>query len=208
MWQLATVIDPHLAGDAMPSMSTKSFGIALVLMLAGFFASGTARADATFEFALSGQLDFSCQYPSACGPGLPTDYFLPWTGQLTVVLDSDADGMYDNADMVSFDLASTCCTFREPSFTFVPFYANFIVADGKLTSIGAVYYDASEPEVTTTFSGLTVSFYQPLISFTPPTVGTAVLTPVPEPGSRAMLLFGLALAGVGARINRERPGAA
>lgn len=187
----------------MPSMSTRSFGVVLALMLAAFFASGSARgADATFAFTLSGQLhqQGGCQDSSAC------DY--PWVGKLTVVLDSGADGMYDNADMVSFDLASTCCTFHEPSFTYVPFYANFIVAGGKLTSIGAVYYDASEPEVTTAFSGLTVSFYQPLIAFSPPTVGTATLTPVPEPGIGAMLLFGLALAGVGVRLNRGRAGAA
>jgi hypothetical protein len=182
----------------MPSMSTKSFGVALALMLAVFFACGSARADATFKFTLSGQLD----------SGSPADHFYPWTGELTVVLDSGADGMYDNADMVSFDLASTCCTFHEPSFTFIPFYAYFVVAGGELTSIGAVYYDANEPDVTTTFSGLTVSFYQPLIAFSPPTVGSAILTSVPEPGIGAMLLFGLALAGAGVRLNRGRAGAA
>jgi len=183
----------------MASMSTKSFGVVLALALAVFFASGSAHADATFKFSLSGQLDQS---------GTPADHFYPWTGELTVVLDSGADGMYGNADLVSFDLVSTCCTFHEPSFTPIPFYASFTVADGKLTSIGATYYDPITPVVVTSFGGLTVNFYQPLIDFTPQTVGTAILTPVPEPGPGAMLFFGLALALVGARINRGRAAAA
>jgi hypothetical protein len=192
----------------MTSMCAKPFGVALVLMLAAFFASGNARADATFEFSLSGQLDqqYGCQDPSSCTA--PADHFSPWTGELTVVLDSGADGMYGNPDIVSFDLVSTCCTFQEPTFTPIPFIASFTVDDGKLTSISAVYYDPLFPIVVTSFSGLTVSYFQPLIYFTPLTVGTATLTPVPEPDGGAMLLFGLALAVVGARISRGRPGAA
>ena len=186
----------------MASMSTRSFGFVLALMLGASLASGSARANATFQFILSGQLDqiYGCP-DSSCGS--PPDHSYPWTGTLTVVLDSGADGMYDNADMVSFDLVSTCCTFHEPTVTAIPFLANFTVADGKLTSISAAYYDPIVPIVVTTFSGLTVGYDQPLIDFTPPTVGTAVLTPVPEPAAWAMLLFGLALAAVGARINRS-----
>jgi len=192
----------------MPSMSAKSFGVVLALMLAAFFASGNARADATFAFALSGQLDqqYGCNAPSDCSS--PGDHFSAWTGDLTIVLDSGADGMYGSSDIVSFDLVSTCCTFHEPTFTPIPFDASFTVEDGKLTSIDGAYYDPIVPVVVTTFSGLTVSYFQPLIFFTPQTVGTARLTAVPEPGTGAMLLFGLALAAVGARINRGRSGAA
>ena len=175
----------------MAPMSTKSFGFILALMLGASCACGSARASATFEFNLSGQFD-QLSTP---------EVIFPWTGKLTVVLDSGADGTYDNADMVSFDLVSTCCTFHEPTVTPIPFYASFIVADGRLTSISAAYYDPIIPVVVTRFDGLTVSYDQPLIDFTPPTVGTAVLTPVPEPAAWAMLLFGLALV-VGARINR------
>lgn len=182
----------------MPSMSIKSFGVVLALMLGVFFASGNARADAAFAFTLSGQIDQQSDPPA----------FYPWTGKLTVVLDTGADGVYGNADMVSFDLVSNWVTFHEPSFTPIPFIANFTVADGKLKSIGAAYYDASDPDVVTSFGALTVSYFQPLVDFTPQTVGTATLTPVPEPGSGAMLLFGLALAVAGARINRGRCGAA
>ncbi len=182
----------------MPSMSTMSFGVALALMLGVFLAPGSARADATFAFALSGQMEEQ-SYP----PG-----FFPWTGKLTVVLDSGADGTYGNADLVSFDLDSNWVNIHEPIFTTIPFIADFTVEDGKLTAVDAVYYDADVPVVMTSFGGLTVSYYQPLIYFTPTTVGTATLTPVPEPGAGAMLLFGLALAVAGARINRGRAGAA
>ena len=164
----------------MASMSSKSLRFLLALMLG--VSCACASANATFEFKLSGQFD------QLSTPEL----IYPWTGKLTVVLDSGADGTYDNADMVSFDLVSTCCTFHEPTVTPIPFFASFIVADGRLTSISAAYYDPIIPIVVTRFDGLTVSYDQPLIDFTPPTVGTAVLTPVPEPAGWAMLLFGLA----------------
>lgn len=187
----------------MASMSTKSFWFVLALMLGVSCACASARANATFLFDLSGQFDqaYGCGDPSC---DKPQDHFFPWSGKLVVVLDSGADGTYANDDMVSFDLVSTCCTFHEPSFTPIPFYASFIVAGGKLTSIGAVYYDPIFPIIVTTFGGLTVSYYQPLIYFTPDTVGTAVLTPIPEPATWTMLLFGLAaaVAVAGARIDR------
>lgn len=175
---------------------TRSLVRVLPLLLSALVASGSARANATFTFELSGQLDAELG-----GPG--GDYFYPWTGKLTVVLDSASDGMYDNADMVSFDMVSTCCTFHQPRFTFIPFLAFFTVAGGKMTAIDAVYYDADIPDITTTFAGLTVGYHQPIQHASPETVGAAVLTPVPEPGSASMLLFGLALA-AGARFSRAR----
>ena len=68
----------------MAPMSTKSFGFILALMLG--ISCASARADATFQFNLSGQFD-QMSVP---------DHFYPWTGKLTVVLDSGADGTYDN----------------------------------------------------------------------------------------------------------------
>ena len=183
----------------MAYLPRKSFGTAIALVVAALLGSGSARADATFRFAVSGQFD------EQDGSG---DVLYPWTGQLTVVLDSGADGTYGNADLVSFDMVSTNVDFVEPSVTPIPFIADFTVADGQLTSIDAVYYDPVFPIVVTSFGGLTVSYDQPLIYFSPPTVGTAVLTPMPEPGAWAMLLFGLALAAVGSRIHGRRLGVA
>jgi hypothetical protein len=175
---------------------TRSLAAVLPLFLPLLFAPANARANATFEFALSGELDAKLY-----GPG--GDYFYPWTGALTIVLDSAADGTYGNDDMVSFDLVSTCSSFHQPRFTFLPFVANFTVSGGKLTSIDAVYYDADIPDITTTFHGLTVSYQQPIQHASPETVGTAVLTPlsVPEPAAVAMLVLGLAVA-IGARQRR------
>lgn len=185
-------------------MSTKSplsFMLGLALLLAACLASGGARANATFQFALSGELaaQVGCGDPSCTTPG---EVVFPWTGKLTVVLDTAADGVYDNSDLVSFDLASTCCTFHEPAFTPLPFFASFTVADGQLTSIDAVYYDPTYWDIVTTFGGLSVSYFQPLIFFTPVTTGSAVLTPVPEPATWAMLVAALALA---AALRRRQP---
>src|SRR5579862_5567764 len=115
----------------MAPSSTRSLVLVFALMLSLLFASGSARANATFYFDLSGQLDAidGCSDPSCTSPG---DHFFPWTGKLSVVLDSNADGTYDNTGTVSFDLVSTCCTFHEPSFTPIPFIANFTVTGGKL----------------------------------------------------------------------------
>ena len=172
----------------MTSISTKSFGLALALMLAAF--SAGARADATFVFTLSGQQDFQeCTNPPSC----TLDLVLPWMGKLTVVLDSGADGEYTNLDLVSFDLVSNLDSFHEPIWSPIPFIARFTVADGKLTSIGAAYYYPLEPDDVTTFGGMEVYEEHPLIYFTPAVTGLATLTPVPELGSWAMLLCGLAL---------------
>ena len=170
----------------MAYMPTRSFGIVAALMLAILFGPVSARANAMFTFAVSGEFDQT----NYGGP----DVFYPWTGHLTVVLDSGADGTYDNSGLVSFDMISTGVTFVQPAFDPIPFIAYFTVAGGKLTSISAVYYDVAVPDVVTRFDGLTVRYDQPQIYFTPATTGTAVLTPVPEPGAGAMLLLGLVLA--------------
>ena len=176
----------------MAHVSTRSFGIVAALMLGVLLGPASARADATFTFAVSGTFD----QLNRAGP----DVFYPWTGHLVVVLDTGADGTYGNADLVSFDMASTNVTFLQPAPGPVPFFASFTVAGGKLTSIDAVYYDESDPDIVTRFGGLTAAYDAPQIFFTPPTTGTAVLTPIPEPGAGAMLLLGLALAGLSRRV--------
>ena len=179
----------------MASMSIRSFAAAVVLLPAIFLAPRSAHANATFEFALSGQL----QQQEGCGdPGctVPGVVVFPWTGALTVVLDSGADGVYDSTDLVSFVMDSNCCSVDEPGIDSIPFVASFTVAGGRLTSIDATSLDATFPVVVTTFSGLTVSYFQPPIFFTPETTGQAVLTPVPEPAAWAMLVLGLVLVGM------------
>ena len=175
--------------------SAKSWRVVLTFLLPVLVASGNARANASFTFEVSGILDAKLY-----GPG--GDYFYPWTGQLTVVLDTASDGTYANADMVSFDLVSTGSSFHQPAFTLLPFEATFNVEGGKLNAIDAVYYEPFS-DATTTFSGLRISSYEPLGHRTPETFGTGILTPVPESGPQAMLLVGLAVA-IGTRFKRAR----
>lgn len=175
--------------------SAKSWRVVLTVLLPVLVASGNARANASFTFEVSGTID-----EKLYGPG--GDYFYPWTGHLTVVLDTASDGTYTNADMVSFDLVSTSSSFHEPAFTPQPFEATFDVEGGKLTAIDAVYYEPFS-DATTTFSGLRISSYQPLGHSTPEAFGTGILTPVPELDPQAMLLVGLAVA-IGTRFKQAR----
>lgn len=181
----------------MLSGSAKSWRVVLAFLLPILVASGNARANASFTFEVSGILDARLY-----GPG--GDYFYPWTGHLTVVLDTASDGTYDSADMVSFDMVSTGSSFHQPAFSFIPFEPSFILEGGKLIAIGGVYYEPGEFDFnTTTFSGLKISNHQPLAHRIPEIFGTGILTPVPEPGPPAMLLLGLAVA-IGARIQQAR----
>ncbi len=191
----------------MASMRISSFGVALALALGLVAAPESARATATWQFNVSGQLEqqSGCVDDSCSAPG---EHIWPWTGQLTVVLDSNADGVYDASAMVSFDFVSTCCSFLEPSFTPIPFDPSFTVQDGKLIAIDASYYDPTFPIVVTSFDGLTVRYDQPLIYFTPETTGTATLTPVPESGTWAMLSCALVLAAAWRLAGTRHPASA
>jgi hypothetical protein len=177
--------------------SARSWRVALAFLLPVLVASGNARANASFTFEVSGILEAKYY-----GPG--GDLFFPWTGHLTVVLDTASDGTYTSADMVSFDMVSTGSTFHQPAFAFIPFEPTFSVEGGKLVAIDGVYYEPGEFDFnTTTFSGLKISNYQPLGHRSLETFGTGILTPVPEPAPQAMLLMGLAVA-IGARIRGAR----
>jgi hypothetical protein len=186
----------------MASMSARWLP-ACLMALATCLAPRSAQANATFEFSLSGQLS----QPDGCGNAdcsVPGGLVFPWTGELTVVLDSGADGVYDNTGLVSFDMRSNCCSVHEPSDGPIPFFASFLVAGGRLTSMDATSYDPVIPVVVTTFSGLTVSYDQPQIFHSPETLGSAVLTPVPEAATWAMLVLGVALLGA-IRLGIRRP---
>ena len=177
----------------MPSMSARSFMAALLFVPAALWIPASARADATYEFSLLGQMDEAGQS-------------WIWTGTLRIVLDSGADGLYDSDHILAFDMdSSTGPSFHLTDPSFIPFVVDAAVEDGRMTSIGGRHYGWPYPEETTDFSGLSVHYYHPLIIKTPETMGDAILIPVavPEPGAGEMLLLGLGLAAVAGGVGRR-----
>jgi hypothetical protein len=177
-------------------MSARCRMAALVLMPAVLCAPAGARADATYEFRLSGE----AEQPGASWA---------WTGTLAIVLDTAADGLYDNSHVLSFDMNSTVATFDWPDGGPIPFFVFVNVAGGRMTSVGGRYYGTPDPDETLDFSGLSVHYHHPLIFKSPETVGDAILIPlaVPEPAAWQMLLLGLGLAAAGGGARRlERAG--
>lgn len=178
----------------MPSMSARSFMAALLFgPAAALWVPATARADATYEFNLLGQMFEAGQSWT-------------WTGTLTIVLDSGADGLYDSDHILAFDMdSSTGPSFHLSDPSFIPFIVYADVEDGRLTSIGGRHYGWPYPEETTDFAGMSVHYYHPLIIKTPETTGDAVLVPVavPEPGAGSMLLLGLGLAAAAGGVRRQ-----
>lgn len=167
----------------------------LVLVPAILCAPAAVRADATYNFKLSGEADQA---------GHP----LAWTGTLAIVLDSGADGLYDSSHILSFDLSSTVSVVDWPDSSPIPFIVFVNVAGGMMTSVSGVHYGALDPDEITDFRGLSVHYYRPVIYKSPETVGDAILIPlsVPEPGAWQMLLLGLGLAAAGTGVRpRGRP---
>ena len=176
-------------------MSARSRMAALVLVPAVLCVHASARADATYEFSLSGEAE-------------QAGHSWAWTGTLAIVLDTGGDGLFDNSHILSFDMNSTVSTFDWPDSGPIPFIVFVNVAGGRMNSVSGLHYGALDPEETMDFTGLAVHYDQPLIYKSPETVGDAILIPlaVPELGAWQMLLLGLGLvaAGGGAR-RRAKP---
>ena len=169
------------------------YGMAtLLLMLAGLCVPASARADATYEFSLSGEAE-------------QAGYSWAWTGTLVIVLDTGADGLYDNSHIHAFDMNSTVSTFNWPDSSPIPFDVFVNVEGGRMTSVSGLHYGSPVPEETTDFTGLSVHYYHPLIIKSPETIGDAILIPlaVPEPGAWEMWLLGLGLAAAGGGVRRR-----
>lgn len=176
----------------MPWMSAMGRWAAMLFVLAVAGSPASASADATYKFSFLGEAE-------------QAGHSWAWTGTLTIVLDSSADGLYDDGHVLSFDSDSTVSSFHWPEFTFYPFDVFVDVEGGRINSVGGIHYGSFNPEETTTFTGLAVHYYHPLIIKTPETFGDAVLIPlvVPEPGVGGMLLLGLGLVAAGGGVRRR-----
>ena len=184
-------------------MSRTPISIGLATLSLMFAAAGSARADASYLLTLQGT--DQRYYPPCRIPGQapPCDVTveLPWTGTLRIVVDSNADGVFADADVLSFSFQTNLGSLVLP---FMP-TGSVTVSDGRVSSVdfnGA--YPAGDGDYF--FLGLQAHYDR---NFDAPHTGadSAVgeLTAVPEPGAAAVMLVALALAGAGAARLRRRP---
>lgn len=193
--------------------------------------SATARADATFAFAIHGSGDYapdtlygcSTDHPEACV------HFIDWAGTVTVVTTSDADGVYDvgynggdvwvpggivRVTMLSNAGEADIDAQVAPGTQYYPYEFPYAVtiAGGRVTSIewtSENSYDPAEADGMLQIDGfgihfLDITYHGAYADMS----GTLTALPVPEPGSSTLALLGLVAVGAGLRRRGLKRGAA
>lgn len=197
-------------------------GSKIFLVAALVAASSAARADATFEFSIHGSGDYAADTLYGCSPEHPEgcDHHITWLGTLTVVTASDADGVYDvghngvdtwvpggivHVSMSSNAGSTDIDAQGPPGIQYYPFQDAYAVTimGGKVTSIdwfSANSYDPGEADGWLTVGGMSIQFLDARYHGAYADMsGTLTALPVPEPGSAALALLGLAALGAGLR---------
>jgi hypothetical protein len=165
------------------------------LPLVALLGTGAARADnATYLLTLHGsgthQLD-AWECPGQICTSFAVGF--TWDGIVTVVVDSTAPGTFTGTDFVSLAFAPTHGLiegFSGHSFLTDP---SVTIAGGMVTDIEAQW--AGSPPASVTFAGLGVHIDRPPTHHFGSIRADAVLSPVPEPATFALLLGGLAVMG-------------
>jgi len=176
--------------------------LALAALSLTFAAAGSARADTTYLLTLQG---IDQRYYPPCRlvdqpPPCDETVDLDWRGTLDVVIDSSADGVFSDADVLSFDFHTSAGSLVLP---FMP--GSVTVDGGRITSVDMVTFPGDDGDYT--FQGLRAYYGR---DFDAPHQGSdfavGLLTAVPEPAPDALLALALACAwGVGARGRRAAP---
>lgn len=180
----------------------KPIRVVLAALFLTVAAAGSARAEATYLLSLQGTDQH--YYPPCRLPGEPTrpcdvTVDLSWTGTLDIVIDASADGVYADADVLSFDFRTSAGSLVLPYF---PGGGSVTVAGGRVTSVDLLYLPGEEVGYWG-FGGLEATYSR---YFDSPHVGadfaTGRLTAVSEPGTTTLMI--LALACIGAVTTRSR----
>ncbi|MFL6663174.1 MAG: PEP-CTERM sorting domain-containing protein [Rhizobacter sp.] len=126
-----------------------------------------------------------------------------WEGRVTVIVDSAGPGTFSGDHLLGLSLTTFEPGFIEGFSRPVAFSPPSVtVMDGHVTSIDIDW--AGLPEIFR-FSGLTVGYSKEPTHHLGSTFASAVLTPIPEPASWALLAGGLAMLGA-ARARRASTG--
>jgi hypothetical protein len=162
-------------------------------------AASSARADASYLLGLQGvdQRHYPvCRLPDQAPP-CDTTVDLPWSGKLEITVDSGADGVYSDSDVLAFD-------FRTSAGSLVlPFMPGSVTVDGgHVTSVDMFTFPADDGFYT--FSGLRASYSRDFDAGHLVTdSASGVLASIPEPGAATLIIFALACAWAGSARSRR-----
>jgi hypothetical protein len=163
--------------------------------------TGVSFADESFLLALNGG-GIHFRLPSECGQQISCPpVHVDWTGTVSIVTASSADGVYTGDSLLALNVESNQVGFTldniRSSFQFFggPGYSVTLAGDQVVSVDFAVHltpdFNLPAPTVVT-FAGLAARFDVPVSHRLGETFFSASLAPIPEPGSWAMLLAGLA----------------
>ena len=184
--------------------------IVLVLGLAAGLA-GPVRAETTYRLAVTGQIDHTvdCWESDPLCSG-PPHVYSAWTGTVTIVVDSAADGTYQGPALESLAFVANIGSFSVTPFADDPAFSVTIV-DGQVSSLDtlALVETPHDTSAFTHFGGLDAGYDATGGTHYGGTVATGTLSAIPEPAPAALLLVGLAaMAGLARRrqacINGQR----
>ena len=176
--------------------------------LYGFLASvafalpASASADASFELSLAGSGIYQPRFFPSCPDDNPNCDPVPidWTGTVTIVTSSSADGIYTGPGFVSISIYSNLIDFMLPGVSLVEDIespAFVTLSNGQVTSVDFHWGNnhLPDPQGQDIFGihGLSAGYFRCCFHHGDAVDVSGVLTNIPEPETICLMLAGLAM---------------